>query len=82
MTEEELLKAVVETLKGPCGVTLEVERDSRLVEDLKLDSMGLLALAVGLENKFRVRLGDPPEGPPAKVCDVVDLLGQALENKR
>ena len=52
-----------------------------MVEDLELDSVGLLCLAVGLENRYRVKLEENPEEPPATVADVVDLLEKALEKE-
>ena len=72
------LESVLEVLRGPCGVTAEITPASRLVEDLELDSVGMLCLAVGLENKFKVRLEENPEQPPDTVSDVVKLLDHAL----
>lgn len=51
---------------------------SRLGEDLRLDSVGMLSLAVNLENRYRVRLVDDPTDPPRTVGDVLDLLEYAL----
>lgn len=51
------------------------------MEDLELDSVGLLCLAVGLENHYRVKLEENPEEPPATVEDVVNLLAKALEKE-
>lgn len=77
----EVLDTVCQVLKGPCGVTSSISAQSRLVEDLELDSVGLLCLAVGLENRYRVKLEENPEEPPATVADVVLLLEKALEKK-
>lgn len=71
-------EAVYEVLRGPCGVSIGITPQSRLVEDLELDSVGMLCLAVGLENKFRVKLEENPDEPPDTVADVVDLLEHAI----
>lgn len=81
MIEErgELLAHVVKVLRGPCGVPYPIAESSRLAEDLHLDSVGMLSLAVNLENHYRVRLPDNPAEPPQTVGDVVGLLAQAME---
>jgi acyl carrier protein len=75
------LESVLEILRGPCGVTAKITPESRLVEDLELDSVGMLCLAVGLENKFRVKLEENPEEPPDTVQDVLTLLELAQEKE-
>ena len=74
--------SVLEVLRGPCGVSGEITLASRLVEDLELDSVGMLCLAVGLENKFRVKLDENPDKPPDTVSDVRVLLERALEKEK
>lgn len=74
----QLLAQVTKVLKGPCGVADEIAESSRLAEDLHLDSVGLLALAVSLENHYKVRLPDDPTHPPQTVGDIVDLLAKNL----
>lgn len=81
MTQENLLQIVTDTLRSSCGVKDEISSESELLEDLKLDSMGMLALAVNLENQFRIQLPEDPENPPETVNDVVLLLEQALGAK-
>jgi acyl carrier protein len=74
----QLLEQVVRVLRGPCGVAHEIAEGSRLAEDLQLDSVGLLALAVSLENHYKIRLDDDPRQPPETVADVLDLLEKNL----
>jgi acyl carrier protein len=74
----QLLQEVTLVLKGPCGVLFEVAESSRLAEDLQLDSVGLLALALNLEKRFQVRLPEDPSAPPETVSDIVDLLERTL----
>jgi acyl carrier protein len=44
--------------------------DAQLIRDLGLDSLGLTVLAVGLENRFRIRLN---EGDAAGILTVSEL---------
>jgi acyl carrier protein len=78
LARSQLLAQVTRVLKGPCGVVDEIVESSRLAEDLHLDSVGLLALAVSLENHYRVKLPDDPTNPPQTVADIVDLLERHL----
>lgn len=75
---EQLLEETCAVLRGPCGVPGEISEASLLTEELRLDSVGMLSLAVNLENRFKVRLPDQPEMPPQTVGDVVDLLESSL----
>lgn len=77
-TRDELFEATCAVLRGPCGVPGEISQSSLLAEELRLDSVGMLSLAVNLENRFKVRLPDQPESPPETVGDVVDLLEISL----
>lgn len=77
----EYFVSVEQVLRGPCGVRAEITAESRLAEDLHLDSMGMLALAVGLENRYRVRLEENPEQPPETVSEVVALLERRVKEK-
>ncbi len=47
-----------------------VEASDELIQDLQLDSLGLTILAVGLEDRFRIKL---TEEDSARVCTVEDL---------
>ncbi len=38
-----------------------------------------MALAVGLENHYRVKLQDDPGQPPQTVGEIVDLVQQTLD---
>lgn len=78
---EQILREVVAVLRGPCGVPFEIFEGSRLGEDLQLDSVGLLALALNLEKRYEVRLPDNPGSPPQTVGDIVDLLEKTLRGK-
>lgn len=78
---EQLLTEVSKVLRSFCGVEFDVRESSRLAEDLQLDSVGLLSLAVNLENQYRIRIADDPTTPPQTVGDVIDLLQSALSGQ-
>ncbi len=68
------LAVVQRILRLHCAVQRTATPQSRLAEDLGLDSVGMLTLAVELENHYRVKLGEAPEHPPRTVADVLALL--------
>ena len=55
-----------------------VELHHALAGDLELDSMGALVLAVGLEDRFRVRLDGADAGAVVSIADLVALVERAL----
>lgn len=81
-SRQELLSETSQLLTSACGVQETITESSRLGEDLHLDSVGMLSLAVNLENRYRVRLVDDPSSPPETVGDVLDLLQQALRGAK
>jgi acyl carrier protein len=78
MNESEIQKAIGEVLRTHCNVTVPIQPESRLAEDLGLDSVGLLTMAVEVENYFQTALGEEPEHPPRTVADVVALIQRRL----
>lgn len=74
----EVLDVVTGILKEECGVTRAIELETRLLDDLGLDSVGMLALAIGLENHYRVVLEEDPEQPPVTVGDLVQLVEKRM----
>lgn len=58
------------------GRTLDL--DQRLIEDLGLDSISLLALVVEVENHFRVVLEPEDEAGIERVGDLVDAIASRL----
>ena len=59
--------------------TGEVLSAARLNEDLHLDSMAMIVVAVGLENVFRVKLQEEDAGQILTVGDLVKLVVQRVE---
>jgi acyl carrier protein len=69
---------VLEELRRIARVDLDyagtVELTQRLKEDLQLDSMAMIIVAVGLENRFRVKLNEGDAGAIVTVADLVKLV--------
>jgi acyl carrier protein len=51
-----------------------VEPAHDLLKDLQLDSLGLTVLAVGLENRFRVKLSEEDASSIVTVADLAQLV--------
>ena len=79
MTREAILAGVAEVARQHLGRSTPLEPGQRLVEDLGLDSLGLLTLAAEVENRFRVALEPDDEARIATVGDLVDVLAAKLE---
>ena len=58
MTDAEILSTILEVAREELEWQGEVTPEMRLVEDLRLDSLALLTLAVAIEDRFRIRLDD------------------------
>lgn len=80
-TDDDILTTVRSVLARSCGVPGVVPPGARLAEDLGLDSMGLLALALELENHYQLELGEDPADPPRSVGDVVVLISKVLRER-
>ena len=74
-------EAVCAILRDHCGVEGDLRPESRLQEDLGLDSMGLLTLALETENHFDLCLDEPPDQPPQTIQAIMDLVRQRLEER-
>lgn len=72
------LSTVLEEIARIAGAELELagraHPGARLVEDLALDSLGLTVLAVGLENRFRVKLDEQDAEGIVTVEDLARLV--------
>lgn len=76
MTEREILAAIEVVAREHVDFDGELSREQRLVEDLELDSLGALTLAVEVENRFRIRLDPDIEAEIETVGDLVDVVGR------
>ncbi len=74
----ELESEVVEEIRRILREELEwkgrVEPSHDLLKDLQLDSLGLTVLAVGLENRFRVKLSEEDAEGLSTVEDLAKLV--------
>ena len=78
MSEAEILAGIAEVARAHLGWEGPLTPDMRLVEDLRLDSIRLLTLAVEVENRFRVRLDELDEGGIETVGDLVATVKRKL----
>lgn len=60
----------------------DISPATRLDEDLSLDSLQLIVVAVGLENAFRVKLREEDVGAIATVADLVALVALRVGEAR
>lgn len=74
----ELRKALAE-IAARLGWRGPLEPSLRLVEDLRLDSVGMLALAVEVEDRFRVCLDAEDEAAIRTLGDLERVLLSKLE---
>jgi acyl carrier protein len=59
-----------------------IELSSRLKEDLELDSLAMIVVAVGLENRFRVKLEEQDAGVLVTVADLAQLVERRSGEQR
>ena len=78
MSDEAILDGVAEVARVHLGWVDELTPEMRLVEDLRLDSVRLLTLAMEVENRFRVRLDELDEGSIETVGDLVAVVRKRL----
>jgi acyl carrier protein len=71
---------VLETIRTLARTELEMERSigpaDDLMHDLALDSLGLTVLAVGLENRYRVKLTEEDASTVRTVGDLARQVAQ------
>ena len=79
MTTAEVLATIVDLGREHLGLTEAVALDSRLVEDLQLDSIRLLTLAIEIENRFHVRIAPDEEAGVRTIGDLVALVQSKLD---
>lgn len=81
MTDAEILAGIAAVAREHLEWTGPVRPEMRLVEELRLDSIKLLTLAIELENRFRVRLDEEDERAILTVGDLVATIGRRLEER-
>lgn len=81
MTREAVLDGIGELARQKLDWNGAVEPPMRLVEDLKLDSIRLLTLAMEVEDRFQIRLDEDDEASIHTVDDLVSLILRKLSDE-
>jgi acyl carrier protein len=79
---DEVLGEIRRLLREELGVTRLAQGADDLVRDLQLDSVGLLTLVVGLEDRFRVALREEDAAAVRTVQDLAALVLRRREEAR
>ena len=78
MDRNVILQGITRAAQKELAFAGELHADQRLVEDLQLDSIRLLSLAMAVEDHFRIALDAEEEGGIDRVGDLVDLIEKKL----
>ncbi len=78
MEEKEILAGVAAVAREHLAWTGPLAPEMRLIEDLALDSLRLLTLAVEVENRFRICLDEMDEAAITTVGDLVAAVRRKL----
>lgn len=79
---EEILETIRRLAREHLEHDGELRPSSRLVEDLDLDSVRRLTLAIEIEDHFRICLDPEDEASIETVGDLVETVGRKLEQAR
>jgi acyl carrier protein len=71
---DEVLAEIARVLRDELGMTRAPRLEDDLVSDLQLDSVGLLTLVVGLEDRFRIALAEEDAAGVRTVRDLATLV--------
>jgi acyl carrier protein len=81
--EEEALAEIQRIAEHELQLDRPVRACDELIQDLQLDSLGLTILAVGLEDRFRIRLTEEDSARVRTVQDLTKLVAsRAFEANR
>jgi len=74
-SDDELFDTVTRLIRERCGKSQPITPTTRVIDDLELDSVGLIALVVSVEDHFSIELdGDDNAELPQEVGKLVELL--------
>ena len=73
------IRGTLAEIAGRLGFRGSLSPELRLVEDLRLDSVGILTLAVEVEDRFRVCLDAADEAAIRTIGDLERILRAKLE---
>ena len=75
---EQLLAAIAELARERFDWQGDLEASARLIEDLGLDSLKLMELAIAIENRFQIRIDEASEAEIVTVGDLVRIITDQL----
>lgn len=78
MTDQEILAGIEQVARQHVGWTGQLDPQMDLIEDLELDSLRILNLAVELENYFRIQLDQEDGADLRTVRDLVAAISRRL----
>ena len=73
--------AIIETLGETQELEAEVTWDSKLADDLMLDSLAMVELVMFLEECFNIEIPDEEAGEIVTVGDAIEVIKKAKANK-
>ena len=73
--------AIIETMGSTRTLEVEVEWDSKLSDDLMLDSLDMVELVMFLEECFGVEIPDEEAGTIVTVGDAIEVIKKCKANK-
>jgi acyl carrier protein len=80
MTEQEILEGLGEIVEEIAGVpAADVTPDKSFVDDLDIDSLAMVEIAVAAQDKFGVEIPDDQLKDLATVQDVVNFVNKNTE---
>jgi acyl carrier protein len=79
VTEAQVLETIRAIARTELDLAQPVRPGDDLLADLGLDSLGLTVLAVGLENRFRVKLSQEDAVAVHTVADLAALVARRSE---
>ena len=78
LTEQEILTGLGEIIDEVAGVPADqVSPDKTFVDDLDIDSLSMVEIAVAAQDKFGVEIPDDQLKDLATVQDVVNFVGKS-----
>jgi acyl carrier protein len=78
----EILGEIRQILSVDLAIADPVQLHHQLAKDLGVDSMGAIILAVGLEDRFLVKISDSDASAVVTVKDLVDLVERTSRQAR
>jgi acyl carrier protein len=81
-SSQEVIEEIRRIAKQELQLDRSVEAGDELIGDLQLDSLGLTILAVGLEDRFRIKLTEEDSARVSTVSDLANLVARrAVEGR-